>query len=188
MAVAPPIKRGDVRVEIYNGIPISEVRLIAYGVVFTVMLFFITAALCFYVYTLSGTRNPKEKEHLRRLKERANDDELAKRQLERLERKKRRRRKRDKDGVVANAFVIVLCVCIFVAILSLGVLPCWCDYAKKDYVVYTGEIEVLEQMKRSRIILDDGTVVWGIGDFVEEDTYGTVVYSRRSKDFLGGEK
>ena len=43
-------------------------------------------------------------------------------------------------------------------------------------------------MKRSRIILDDGTVVWGIGDFVEEDTYGTVVYSRRSKDFLGGEK
>ena len=41
-------------------------------------------------------------------------------------------------------------------------------------------------MKNSRIELDNGTVVWGIGDFNEHDTYGTVVYSRRTNQFLGG--
>ena len=41
-------------------------------------------------------------------------------------------------------------------------------------------------LRRSRVELDDGTTIWGIGDFDEEDTYGTVVYSRRTKQFLGG--
>jgi hypothetical protein len=41
-------------------------------------------------------------------------------------------------------------------------------------------------MKHSRIELEDGTTIWGIGDFKEEDSYGTVVYSKRTKQFLGG--
>lgn len=73
-----------------------------------------------------------------------------------------------------------------VVMLAWGVIPGWTDYIRKDYVVYTGEITVYNQMKRSRIELEDGTTIWGRGDFNEEDTYGTVVYSRRTKLFLGG--
>ena len=73
-----------------------------------------------------------------------------------------------------------------VAILAWGIIPGWTDYIRKDYVVYKGEITVYQQMRSSRIELEDGTVVWGIGDFDEHDTYGTVVYSRRTKQFLGG--
>ena len=67
-----------------------------------------------------------------------------------------------------------------------AVIPGWTDYAEKDYVVYTGEISVHGQMRHSYIELEDGTTVWGRGDFDAEDTYGTVVYSKRTKEFLGG--
>lgn len=70
--------------------------------------------------------------------------------------------------------------------LSLGIVPNLTDYVRKDYVVYTGEIEVCIQGKSSYIELEDGTVVRGRGDFDSDDTYGTVVYSKRSKLFLGG--
>ena len=50
----------------------------------------------------------------------------------------------------------------------------------------TGEISVHGQMRHSYIELEDGTTVWGRGDFDAEDMYGTVVYSKRTKEFLGG--
>ena len=40
-------------------------------------------------------------------------------------------------------------------------------------------------MKNSRIELADGTTVWGNGDFDPDDTYGTVVYAKRSNRLLG---
>ena len=73
-----------------------------------------------------------------------------------------------------------------IVILAWGVIPGWTDYVKKDYVVYKGEITVYQQTRRSRIELEDGTTVWGTGNFDQEDTYGTVIYSRRTKQFLGG--
>ena len=131
-------------------------------------------------------KNPKERQHLRKLKEKAQTDETARRQLEKIERKNKRRRQRNKDNIITDIIIWSATVCLAVAILAWGVLPGWTDYLRKDYVVYTSEITVHNQMKHSRIDLEDGTTIWGIGDFNEEDTYGTVVYSRRTKQFLGG--
>ena len=170
----------------FNGMPISEDRVLALGIVFSILFLAVAVACAFLLYTSLTMRNPKEKERLRNLRKKAQNDELAKKQLEKIERKNQRRRKREKENIIADILIGSLSVCTLVAILALGVIPAWTDYAVKDHVVYTGEITVYHQMKRSRIKLEDGTTVWGIGDFDEEDTYGTVVYSRRTRQFLGG--
>ena len=173
---------------VYNGIPISELRLIVHSVVFTILFIGLMIAVGFWVYVSMTVKNPKAKEHLRKLKEKAQSDELAKKQLEKIERKNKRRRRRNKDDMISEVLIWGIAICLAVAILALGVIPGWTDYIRKDYVVYEGDITVYQQMRQSRIELEDGTTIWGIGDFDEEDTYGTVIYSRRTKQFLGGEK
>ena len=169
-----------------DGIPISELKLIVHSIIFTVLFIGLMVAVGFWAYTSLTLKNPKEKEHLRRLKEKAQSDELAKKQFEKLERRNKRRRRRERKNIVTDVFIWSISVCVGVAILVWGIIPGWTDYIRKDYVVYTGEITVYQQMKYSRIELDNGTVIWGTGDFNEHDTYGTVVYSRRTKQFLGG--
>ena len=170
----------------FDGIPISELRLIVHSIIFTIMFIGLMVAVGFWAYTSLTLKNPKEKEHLRRLKEKAQSDELAKKQFEKLERRNKRRRRRERKNIVTDVFIWSISVCVGVAILVWGIIPGWTDYIRKDYVVYTGEITVYNQMNRSRIELEDGNTIWGRGDFNEEDTYGTVVYSRRTKQFLGG--
>ena len=169
-----------------NGIQISELRLIVQSTIFTILFIGLMVAVGFWAYTSLTLKNPKEKEHLRRLKEKAPSDELAKKQFEKLERRNKRRRRRERKNIVTDVFIWSISVCVGVAILVWGIIPGWTDYIRKDYVVYKGEITVYQQMRNSRIELEDGTVVWGIGDFDEHDTCGTVVYSRRTKQFLGG--
>ncbi|MBQ9749879.1 MAG: hypothetical protein IJV87_04755 [Clostridia bacterium] len=169
-----------------NGIPVSELRLIVHSVVFTLLFLSLMVALGFWGYASLKLKNPKEKEHLRKLKEKAQSDELVKKQLEKIERKNKRRRKREKENIITDAIIWSISVCLAIVILAWGVIPGWTDYVKKDYVVYKGEITVYQQTRRSRIELEDGTTVWGIGNFDQEDTYGTVIYSRRTKQFLGG--
>ena len=169
----------------FDGIPISELRLIVHSIIFTILFIGLMVAVGFWTYTSLTLKNPKEKEHLRRLKEKAQSDELAKKQFEKLERRNKRRRRQEKN-IITDVFIWSISVCVGVAILVWGIIPGWTDYIRKDYVVYKGEITVYQQMKNSRIELDNGTVIWGIGDFNEHDTYGTVVYSRRTNQFLGG--
>ena len=169
-----------------DGIPIYELGLLVYSIIFTIMFIALMVAVGFWAYTSLTLKNPKEKEHLRRLKEKAQSDELAKKQFEKLERRNKRRRKRERKNIITDVFIWNISVCVGVAILVWGIIPGWTDYIRKDYVVYKGEITVYQQMKNSRIELDNGTVIWGIGDFNEYDTYGNVVYSRRTKQFLGG--
>ena len=169
-----------------DGISISELRLIIHSIIFTILFIGLMVAVGFLAYTSLTLKNPKEKEHLRRLKEKAPSDELAKKQFEKLERRNKRRRRRERKNIVTDVFIWSISVCVGVAILVWGIIPGWTDYIRKDYFVYKGEITVYEQMKNSRIELDNGTVIWGIGDFNEHDTYGTVVYSRRTNQFLGG--
>ena len=172
--------------DMYNGIAISELRLIVHSVTFTILFLGLTVAVGFWVYASLKIKNPKEKEHLRKLGEKAQNDEIAKKQLEKIKRKNKSRHKREKENIITDIIIWSVSICLAIAILAWGIIPGWTDYAKKDYVVYTGEITVYQQMKRSRIELSDGTTIWGIGNFVEEDTYGTVIYSRRTKQFLGG--
>ena len=170
----------------FNGIPISEYRLLAHSVIFTILLLGLAVAFGFWLYVSLIMKNRKKRQHLRKLKEKAKGDDLAKKQLERIERKNKRRRKREKDNIITDILIWSMTICLAIVILAWGVIPGWTDYVKKDYVVYKGEITVYQQIRRSRIELEDGTVVWGIGDFDEHNTYGTVVYSRRTKLFLGG--
>ena len=170
-----------------NEIPISELRLIAHSVVFTILFIGLMIVVGFWVYVSMSMKNSKEKERLRKLKEKAQSDELAKKQLEKIERRNKRRRKREKENIITGVIIWSISVCLGIAILAWGIIPGWTDYVKKDCVVYEGEITVYQQLRRSRIELEDGTAIWGIGDFDEEDTYGTVVYSRRTKQFLGGD-
>ena len=172
--------------DMYNGIPISEIGLIVHSVVFTILFIGLMIAVGFWVHSLKSIKNPKEKERLKKLREKAQSDENAKKQLEKIERKNKRRRQRNKDNIITDVVIFSITVCLAVVILAWAIIPGWLDYAKKDYVVYSGEITVYEQMKHSRIELEDGTTIWGRGDFNEEDTYGTVVYSKRTKQFLGG--
>ena len=172
--------------DMYNGIPISEIRLIVHSVVFTILFIGLMIAVGFWVHSLKSMKNPKEKERLKKLRKKAQSDENAKKQLEKIERKNKRRRQRNKDNIITDVVIFSITVCFAVVILAWAIIPGWLDYAKKDYVVYSGEITVYEQMKRSRIELEDGTTIRGRGDFNEEDTYGTVVYSKRTKQFLGG--
>ena len=169
-----------------NGIPVSELRLIVHSVVFTLLFLSLMVASGFLGYASLKLKNPKEKEHLRKLKEKAQSDEFAKKQLEKIERKNKRRRKREKENIITDAIIWSISVCLAIVILAWGVIPGWTDYVKKDHVVYKGEITVCQKIRRSYIELEDGTVIWGIGNFDQEDTYGTVIYSRRTKQFLGG--
>ena len=61
-----------------NGIPVSELRLIVHSVVFTLLFLSLMVASGFLGYASLKLKNPKEKEHLRKLKEKAQSDELAK--------------------------------------------------------------------------------------------------------------
>ena len=170
----------------FNGIPISEYVVLVHSIIFSVLLLGVLAAFGFWLYTMKRMKNPKERQRLRNLKAKSRDDETAKKQLEKMERRNKRRRRHDREGVIVNVLIWCLSICFSVTVLSLGIVPSLTDYIRKDYVVYTGDIEVCIQGKRSYIELEDGTVVKGRGDFDSDDTYGTVVYSKRSKLFLGG--
>ena len=170
----------------FNGIPISDYRVLVHSIIFSILFLALMIAFGFWLYISLTTKNPKERQHLRKLKEKAQNDETARKQLEKIERKNKRRRQRNKGKIITDIIIWSTTVCLAAAILTWGVIPGWTDYIKKDYAVYTGGITVYNQMRGSRIELEDGTAIWGTGDFDEEDTYGTVVYSRRTKRFVGG--
>ena len=67
-----------------NGIQISELRLIVHSTIFTILLLGLVVVIGFWVYTSLTMKKPKEKEHLRKLKEKAQSDELAKNSLKSL--------------------------------------------------------------------------------------------------------
>ena len=170
----------------FNGIPISEYVVLVHSILFSILLLVLLIAFGFWLYTMKRMKNPKERQRIRNLKAKSRNDETAKKQLEKIERRNKRRRKRDMEGVIVNVLIWCFLIGFTVADLSLGIVPSLTDYIRKDYVIYTGDIEVCIQGKRSYIELEDGTVVKGRGDFDSDDTYGTIVYSKRSKLFLGG--
>ena len=170
----------------YKGIPITEYRLLTLSVLFSVLLIVLLIVVSIWIYTHLSMRNKKETQHIKKLKENAKNDEFAKKQLVKIERKKKRKRKENKHNTIYDAIVLSICMCLAVVNLVWGVIPGWTDYIIKDYVVYTGDIKVYDQLRNSRIELGDGTTVWGNGSFEENDDYGTIVYSKRTKRFLGG--
>lgn len=176
--------------KLYQGIEIAEYMLFVKFGIFTFLFVIAMVAAVYFLCDLLRDRNGKSKENdrIKNLKERAASDELAKRLLEKAERKNKRKRKRNRGNVFSYIAIWMLLISVLIGTLCYGVIPMWTDYIKKDYVIYTGEITVHIYSGRSYIELDDGTHLYWRADFTEEDTYGTVVYSKRCKVVLGGHR
>ena len=185
--------------EFFAHVPISEQRLIA-DIVISVIVVILSVGCAgivsfFVVREIQSAKQKKEieKQRVDKTRQKAGTDTKAAAIAARMERKSERRQKREKKQGRARffgyAFLFTLAIAVIVIEICGVMIPTWTDYAMKDYVIYTGKIEVTAYTSgRRHITLEDGTVVFGVGDFHSEDTYGTVVYAKRSKRLLGGEK
>ena len=115
-----------------DGIPIYELGLLVYSIIFTIMFIALMVAVGFFAYTSLTLKNPKEKEHLRRLKEKAQSDELAKKQFEKLERRNKRRRRQEKKTSLQ--------MFLFGAYLFVWVSLSWFGASSRDGQIIFGRI------------------------------------------------
>ncbi len=173
---------------IYNGIPISEYRLpvtyILYSLLFAVGLI----ALLVWIRLVFADRDKKQAARLKELRSKAPSDPVAAKRLAKEERRLKRHKKKKREDFIYNTLVFSIAAVAMALMLTFGIIPAVTDHIVKDYVVYTGEIKVSKYIRRSSITLEDGTVIYGSTDLTSEDTFGTVVYAKRSKTALGGQK
>ena len=123
----------------FDGIPISELRLIVHSIIFTILFIGLMVAVGFWAYTSLTLKNPKEKEHLRRLKEKAQSDELAKKQFEKLERRNKRRRRQEKKTSLQ--------MFLFGAYLFVWVSLSWFGASSRDGQIIFGKIMLSTRVK-----------------------------------------
>ena len=172
----------------YNGISISEYRLPVIYIIYILLAIAVIVAALFLLYQILCDRDKKSLQRMKKLREKAEIDEQAAKQLAKMERKKKRQKKKNRGNIIYYIFLFSLVVGLELFIIIGGIVPLLTDHVVKDYVVYTGEIKVCDNFKRPYIELEDGTIVRGGTELTEEDTYGTVIYAKRSKIALGGEK
>ena len=169
----------------FDGIEISEFRLLTETVVMTLLAVIVITVTIICCRILFTGRDKKKLLHLKKLKEKASCDEVAKKKLDKLERKHKRQRKRGRSDFVTSVVILTLCISLALTDIFLCVIPGWTDYIKKDYAVYTGEFKVVDSIRRPNIVLEDGTRVWGDSIYDGDDNYGTIVYAKRSCRLLG---
>ena len=172
----------------YNGIPISEYRLPVMYIIYILLAVALLVAALFLLYQILSGRDKKSAQRMKMLREKASTDEQAAKQFEKMERKIKRRRKKNRGDLIYYIFLFAMVIGFELFIVIGGIAPLVTDHIVKDYVMYTGEIKVCDNFKRPYIELEDGTIVRGGTILLEEDTYGTVVYAKRSKIALGGKK
>lgn len=171
----------------FEGIPIQEQGLLIRSVGFTVLFLLALAVAGLLLWVVLSSRDRKEQTGLRRLRARAETDPVARKRFVRLERRRKRRRKRNRAERITELVLFSLVVGIAITALCAGVIPGWIDYIRKDYVVYTGEIEVVRHTRHAYVHLEDGTTLIGGFGLDESDTRATVVYARRSRVLLGSQ-
>ena len=168
----------------FEGIEIAEYKLIAYLCLNALIALVLAAAVGFWIYLRITGRNKKERAHIQKLKERAPTDARAAAQLAKIERRAQRRRKRNRESRISEIALIgiagVLCV-----VMVVSAVPCAIDYARKDYVVYTGDFVVRGVRRRATVLLEDGTVLSGGAALERGEHHGTLVYAKRSEIVLG---
>jgi len=148
----------------YDGIPLAEYRLPVLCVVFSVLFIALLAVTLLLACQLWNGVDKKKK------------------------RKKDRRRRKRRSDRFFYAAIFALAIGAETCCLIFGILRPARDYALKDYAVYTGELTVHQTTRQTVIRLGDGTTVRGGAGLTEEDACGTVVYAKRSKIVLGGQK
>ena len=172
----------------YNGISISEYRLPIMYIIYILLAVALIIAALFLLCQILNNRNKKTIQRIKELRKKAVTDEQAAKQLAKMERKIKRRRKKNRGDLIFYVFLFAMVIGFELFIVVGRIAPLVTDHIVKDYVVYTGEIKVCDKFNRPYIELEDGTIVRGGTELTEEDTYGTVVYAKRSKIALGGEK
>ena len=172
----------------YNGISISEYRLPVTYIIYILLAVALMVAALFLLYQILSGRDQKSLQRMKKLRAKAEIDEQAAKQLTKMERKIKRQKRKKRGDIIYHIFLFVLVFGVELFIIIGGIVPLATDHIVKDYVVYTGEIKVCDNFKRPYIELEDGTIVSGVTELTEEDTYGTVIYAKRSKIALGGEK
>lgn len=171
----------------YNGIEIYEWRLLLRFGWAPILFVIAIIVLALFIRSLIPQRDKKQKDRIEKLKERSATDETAKKRLAKIERQIEKKRKLCKKELIFDLLLCAFLTVLSVLTLAFGIIAPVTDYVTKDYIVYTGEITVYQVTgHNSQIQLPDGTRVWGIADFTKKDTYGTVVYTRRSMTVLGG--
>lgn len=184
--------------EFYQGVPISEGKLIVYALVAAAFTLILIAAAALHLYQLTDPKNKKKAKalaHQKKLRMRADSDPVAKAQLERIERKSKKNGQQSKWLKVGNIALLVLIFLCVAANITGVLVPVTMDLICKDYVLYAGELTYQDTVmgtrvftRRTDLVLADGTALTGTAGFTKEDTYGTVVYAKRSKIALGGQK
>ena len=172
----------------YNGMSISEYRLPVMYIIYILLSVALIIAASFLLYQILSDRDKKAIQRIKKLRTKAETDEQAAKQLTKMERKIKRQKRKKRGDIIYHIFLFILVFGVELFIIIGGIAPLVTDHVVKDYVVYTGEIKVCDNFKRPYIELEDGTIVRGGTELTEEDTYGTVVYAKRSKIALGGEK
>lgn len=172
----------------YNGISISEYRLPVIYIIYILLAVALLVASLFLLYQILSDRDNKLIQRMKKLREKAVVDEQAAKQLAKTERKIKRRKEKNRGDVIYHIFLFALVIGFELLIIIGGIVPLITDHVVKDYVVYTGEIQVYNSHRRPYIKLEDGTILSGGTSLTEEDTYGTVVYAKRSEIVLGGQK
>ena len=151
----------------------------------TVMALLLAVALVFLFVAIRKESNSKTGKRIKNLRKRAGQDPYAKKELERILRKKKNKEKRiklERRGEIALAIVLSA---VFIVVTAVWVAPAWYDYITKDYVVYDGEYEVDGDMKRGWVTLPDGTTLRCRASEQYDEHKAPLLYSRHSKFVVG---
>ena len=167
----------------YNGIEINECPLLSYTIFHTILLLAIIAIgiVAFFVFYDKDDR--KAKKRMAVLEAKAKGDPKAQKRLEKSRRKFKKHRK---EKILAIVGIYGLLTVMFVLNSVFCVVPCWMDYAIKDYEIYDGEFETISSGRDRFIETEDGVTLIGNQHLGTDKTYyGEIVYGKRSKLTLG---
>lgn len=173
---------------LYYGIELSEGRLLANNIAFSFIFIAMIVISIFAYFVFRDKQYKKNVERIKALKEKAVNDPIAEKRLRKMERKHKHLKNYRLKKILSLALIVLLTLlCLFVAII-----PGWTDYIKKDYIVYgnglPNEYVVHSDLRKSTVILQDGTVLYGSSNFDDGTYHGKIVYAKRSKFIVGIEK
>ena len=166
----------------YQGIEISEARLLTVNILFSALFLLLIGLALWYFIFVCERPNKKALQRIKKLKARAETDPNAEKELQKLLSKKKRKHQRT---LYEDILIIALVILLISLLLWLAIIPGWLDYIKKDYLVYTGNFEVTRYTRKSYITLDDGTRLKGALGLSEGHHNDIIVYSKRTKIALG---
>lgn len=174
----------------YHNIPINESKLLVLTVIFTAVAVGLIVLGAFWLKNAIEDFFPQrsDRRRIEAIEARGEDDPKVQKRLKKLSRREKKRLKARRMAIIEDALIGLLLVGMLVVDLALCVIPGWSDYFAKDYVVYTGEFEVVSYTKNHYIILEDGTRLSGSAGLADGEHHGQVVYAPRSEIVLGAQE